>query len=441
MSPLSRSARSQAGQTLPLVVIFMMAIIGLAGMVIDLGNLERCRAQMQAAADAAATAGANELMQSSPTNAHAGEDTAREYGMSSAGKNQVAGIDTQTVSEQITTGCDTTYSPCSVTDTGPNTVTVHEDADVPTFFLGMFGFRSFRVSVDAEACGPCGGASPHDIMLVLDHTGSMSGTSDSSNHHSKIQNLKDALLLGLLPGLSPTLDRVGMVAFPPNTAPAPLCTQTNASGFLYDDPTANFLIEPLSYGFIDNTGAPNDGSPLIQTINCLPADGRTDYYDPLKVATEELNATARPGVQKVIVMISDGAANQVADSQCAQVHSGDAQPIFGCANPCKAGIQQADTARSDGINVYAIAYGDLSLTDDTYCHYADYYGDVNSQAAYDLPTNTYRELPIMTGYQAMQQIADPGDYYADPDPGSLRNLLPQIASDIVGAKMQSRLVK
>ena len=56
-------------------------------------------------------------------------------------------------------------------------------------------------------------------------------------------------------------------------------------------------------------------------------------------------------------------------------------------------------------------------------------------------TNTYRELPIMTGYQAMQQIADPGDYYADPDPGSLRNLLPQIASDIVGAKMQSRLVK
>ena len=98
MSPLSRSARSQAGQTLPLVVIFMMAIIGLAGMVIDLGNLERCRAQMQVAADAAATAGANQLIQSSPADAHAGEDTAREYGMSSAGKNTVAGIDTQTVS-------------------------------------------------------------------------------------------------------------------------------------------------------------------------------------------------------------------------------------------------------------------------------------------------------------------------------------------------------
>ncbi len=55
MFPLSRSAASQAGQTLPIVVIFMFAIIGLAGMVIDLGNLERCRAQMQAAADAAAT--------------------------------------------------------------------------------------------------------------------------------------------------------------------------------------------------------------------------------------------------------------------------------------------------------------------------------------------------------------------------------------------------
>ena len=47
----------------------------------------------------------------------------------------------------------------------------------------------------------------------------------------------------------------------------------------------------------------------------------------------------------------------------------------------------------------------------------------------------------MTGYEAMQQIASPGDYYADPDPSSLRNLLPEIAGQIIGGQMQSRLVK
>ncbi len=208
--------------------------------------------------------------------------------MSSAGKNKVAGIDTDTVSEQITTGCDTTYSACSLDGTGPNTVSVHEDADVPTFFLGMFGFRSFKVSVDAEACGPCGSATEHDIMLVLDHTGSMAGRADSSNGESRLENLKAALLNGLLPGLSPTLDRVGVTVFPPDTSAVPLCTQTNAGGSYYDDPTANFLIEPLSGDFIDSTGAPIDSSPVIQTIQCLPAAGRTDYVDPLTVATDEL---------------------------------------------------------------------------------------------------------------------------------------------------------
>ena len=40
----------------------------------------------------------------------------------------------------------------------------------------------------------------------------------------------------------------------------------------------------------------------------------------------------------------------------------------------------------------------------------------------------------MTGYEAMQQIASPGDYYADPDPSSLRNLLPEIAATSPAAR-------
>ena len=380
MSPLSRSARSQAGQTLPLVVIFMMAIIGLAGMVIDLGNLERCRAQMQVAADAAATAGANQLIQSSPADAHAGEDTAREYGMSSAGKNTVAGIDTQTVSEQITTACDTTYSACS-TDTGPNTVTVHEEADVPTFFLGMFGFRSFRVGVDAEACGPCGTATEHDIMLVLDRTGSMQATAEASNHQTKIMNLKSALVNGLLPTLS-SRDRVGMTVFPPDTASSALCdykdpNSTDSIRGFYLDPTADYLALPMSDGFLDGTGGLNQNSDLIRDINCLGPFGTTDYLDPLRSPPTELLDQGRPGADKVIIMISDGAANQVADPACLG-HYPQLPPIYECANPCKAGIDAANSAKDDGIQIYAIAYGGFA-DDAALCTYsAGYQGDPDS---------------------------------------------------------------
>ena len=37
--------------------------------------------------------------------------------------------------------------------------------------------------------------------------------------------------------------------------------------------------------------------------------GATDYADAMEAAYNELNAHGRPGVQKIIVLLSDGAAN------------------------------------------------------------------------------------------------------------------------------------
>ena len=48
---------------MPIVAVMMVGIIAMAGFAIDVGNLERVRAQMQSAADAAATAGASSLIE------------------------------------------------------------------------------------------------------------------------------------------------------------------------------------------------------------------------------------------------------------------------------------------------------------------------------------------------------------------------------------------
>src|SRR6185437_11109409 len=53
--------RSSRGQTLPLVVVFMFSLIGIAGGAIDVGSWLHSKQSLQAAADAAALAGASQL--------------------------------------------------------------------------------------------------------------------------------------------------------------------------------------------------------------------------------------------------------------------------------------------------------------------------------------------------------------------------------------------
>ena len=50
-------------------------------------------------------------------------------------------------------------------------------------------------------------------------------------------------------------------------------------------------------------------SDLISTLNCVQAGGQTAYANALDAAQAELDANGRPGVQKVIIFLSDGAAN------------------------------------------------------------------------------------------------------------------------------------
>ena len=403
---------------MPIVAVMMVGIIAMAGFAIDVGNLERVRAQMQSAADAAATAGASSLIENQ-ADTPAAKNAAIKFGMDASGRNKIDGVDTKKVIQTVDVACDTQYSPCAVTT--PNTVTVHESASVPTYFLSIFGFGDVAESVDAEACGPCAGPpTGHDIVLVLDHTGSMAA--DGGGNQRKIDLLKSALLQGFMTGLNPSQDRVAMVVFPPNTADSGPCSPKDNGLDYYADSTRTYLDRDFTTGYADATGAPNPSSPLIQDIGCLAPAGRTDYADPMAVAKSLLDKRGRAGVPKAVVMISDGAANQIDDPLCRTTRAYN----FDCLSPCGAGIDVAKTLKDEGIKIYAVAYG--SFGGDERC---------DKTAHYDSPVDP----PYMTGYQAMQAIASaPDTYLADPDPTQLKSILGQVSSAITG-QTGSRLVK
>jgi Flp pilus assembly protein TadG len=129
MSPTPRithpraAGRGQAGQTLPLICLFMVTLLGVAGAVIDIGNAYLQRQETQNVADAAALAGAAAI----PTGAY---QTAAQ-GM--AAKNDIAG-------DGVVVNFNNT-----------DTVTVTVTRTAPTYFLRVFGMGSIPVSATAKA--------------------------------------------------------------------------------------------------------------------------------------------------------------------------------------------------------------------------------------------------------------------------------------------------
>ncbi len=420
--------RVTSGQTLPLVVVFMFTILVFAGLVIDLGNAYRVQQALQASTDASAAAGAGQLTMSYPPIAANAISAAQSYGSESGGKNPITGVPVANVTQTVTATCVTQGQ---FTCTYPNTVTVNETANVPTYLLKLLGFTTISLSAHAQACSPCGEV-PLDIMLVLDRTGSMASD-------SKLANLKTGVLTGFLPGLDPTADYVGLAVLPPDmNGTSDICNAeagesyppTNYGNTPYTDSTPSYLIVPLSNNYMTTSGTLITSSPLVSDVNCMKAGGQTGYASAMEAADAELIKDGRTGVQKIMVVLSDGAANEGQSCQDVKtvvkgktVTTPDSDPH--CMQPCQTAVNDATAykgaAGSAKVLVYTILYGDQSSG--TACQ-------------------TYQqndESPAISSITAMQEMASPGDYYADPIPSNLTTIFQQIASDIAAGS--SRLVQ
>ena len=144
----------------------------------------------------------------------------------------------------------------------------------------------------------------------------------------------------------------------------------------------------------------------MSDINCMKAGGQTGYASAMEAADAELIKDGRTGVQKVMVVLSDGAANegQAVQDTTTTVHRQTVitpDPDPHCMQPCQTAVNDATTykgsAGSAKVLVYTILYGDQSIGADC---------------------QTYQqndESPAITSITAMQEMASPGNYYPDPD--------------------------
>ncbi len=392
MQPRLSRISNERGQTLPLVVAFMFVIMIVCGMVLDVGNAYRVKTALQASADAAAAAGADNL----PNTASA-DAAAHQYSSAAGGINPVRGAS----NVQLTSveNCVTSAKFCNPA----NTVQVTESADVPTFFLKVVGIDSISETVHSQACSPCGGK-PLDIMIVLDRTGSMG---DPSNAGGTKLDSAVAGVKAFLGTMDTGLDNIGLAVLPPASSPSTACNRVNANN-PYSDPTPAYTVVPLSntYGTMNGQNITlNQNSPLLQTINCVQPGGSTAYALALEAANAELTKDGRPGVQKVIIFLSDGAANDGPSYMSAS------SPYN--TQPCTTAINDATGFKNNKVLMYSIGY-DIGGDNNTYC----------------LNANGRNESPLTLASSAMSQIASPGNYYAQPTPDSLTNIFLAISADL-----------
>jgi hypothetical protein len=120
--------RDQAGQSLVMVVIFVAALLGMAALAVDVGSWFFADRKAQAAADAAALAGAQELPRANDATTVANNYAAINHG-----------------------GLDSVSIAVATKDLANDTINVDVADTAPGFFARLFGLDSVGVSAHAQA--------------------------------------------------------------------------------------------------------------------------------------------------------------------------------------------------------------------------------------------------------------------------------------------------
>jgi Flp pilus assembly protein TadG len=462
----SRFVNGENGQVLPFVLVALLGLLAIAGLAIDGARIFAAHRRLQAAADASATAGATALPD--PVQA---VNLANAYSASPSAKNALDGMNS--VATTPVARCSSTGTaagvPCDPVS-NVNAITVTEQASVPLLFGGVLGFNS--VSVTAKTTVLMRGGIPHplDVMIVVDTTSSM-GSSCSAGG-SRLDCAKNGIraLLGQLFPCSPgatcttansTVDQVGLVVFPPlkSLSGLPNSCPSGSSASSYDNgdlskptqaqlatnPSYNYVVYPLQpdpFRVNDNQGTGlNPNSNLVKTINCINVTGGhgSSFKDAISAAQAALKArkATRPGVQDVLIFLSDGQANY-APVYYAYTNGSPQNPETSTDRkfPCTATVSAAHAASADATTqtwVYSIAYG----ADNSACD--------GWRTTSDNQTTSRFNSAESDGAQAlstMQNVAcsptrcpDPTKFFNQPSAASLTLQFTQVGTDLTTSRM------
>jgi hypothetical protein len=148
----------QRGGILPVFVISLLALVGIAALAIDSGHGFLNRARLQNALDAAALAGAKMLDDTGSTIAAAGAaDIAFNATAKSPGNEE---LEEALADMEVSVNFSTTLVPFVPGPTGPYVRVRAEDFSIGNWFAGAFGMKEFEISGSAVA-----GPSPSLVRL------------------------------------------------------------------------------------------------------------------------------------------------------------------------------------------------------------------------------------------------------------------------------------
>lgn len=294
----SKIGMGERGQILILFSLLIVVMLLFVSAVVDVGFFLHTRAQAQQAADAAALAGAQEL----PDNPEAAEVVARDYLDRNGVDPDLADISFQctTDSEFICTDFDGRY----------DTIVITPHKQSPAFFGGILKLvgaggtcwvdgcvAQATAAACRGACGPVGNA-PVDVVVALDHSGSMTATD--------LTNAKDSIRT-LFEDFNYLYQTVGLALTPP------VKTGNHCDSIETWSQSYTWLAAALTNTFQTSAHVLNNFSPPVQYSQCVerggPSGSHTDVGSPIKAATDELVANGRLDVAHGIIMLTDGAAN------------------------------------------------------------------------------------------------------------------------------------
>lgn len=445
-------AHRELGQSIPVIVLVFIILCGFVGLTIDVGYGLLQKRKLQAAVDLGLISGAREL-----PSATAADGEARSYVRANFRANTEEAIQISSSTSCLNPGC-----------SKHDKLTLRATTDTPTFFVRLFGIDKWTVGAQGAACGPCDSSPVNfDVVVVLDRSGSMSGT-DMDNAREGIREL--------LSFFDPARDRIGLTVLESADTAAPYfgtgssapCESDGSSfsstsylanaytsyggsaGAFMDGTAANhdsWLVVPLAQGrnFKLANGNLNESSMYLDTLDCIKDGGSTPIGPAMDAARQELVSNGRSDALRVIIYFGDGGASATpVQRQCRSRSSSSSSwgswracttsDAAGGSNrewrinsaagwytwtsgnrdrPCQDAIDQSARARNAGIDVYAIGYG------------------VGTDWCRPGVTNSPPEVPNIRAADAIRRMAsDPDKYFQQTVRGDVSSIFAEVGRDI-----------
>jgi hypothetical protein len=482
------------GQVLPLVTLFLIVLIGLAGLVFDFGRIWVAQRQLQQAVDASALVAGQDL-----PNATKSYSDALAYSGASGDKNAIGGYGVTTAAPTVSFECvshapnytsgspptcpaDTSGTNCQPTGaqapqpsgtTTCNAVHVTETATVNMTLLGLFG-SSVKLTATSTAAARGGVPHPINAYVILDNTDSMTDTCSStvtgiSGTPEKIDCAKAgmrALLQALWPcssslsscgtatknsggqlgaNVANPVDEVGLLVFPAISGNPPSASTLDDE--IDCSSRDSFSVTYPKYTSYTYSASKSDGGiPSGDDYSGYQAVGLSSDYRP-SVANTTLNATTSNIVESVDWGQCPGSSYPGGNYYGLKVIGGQGSYLAGAITEAQHLLDQ--NARTGAQNVIIVeSDGQLNdpktFTDTNPCNSAVQAATQAKAAGTLIYTIAYGSNGTRcpdtnysyTDVQTMQDIASNSEtFYDEPTTGDLTQAFQQIGTDLSDSRL------